>query len=205
MFKLETLQNMHINTKNSGIVYCAYNTINAKVYIGFTNMGLRLRRKSHTGKALKCFDNKTNNYFVNALKKYKKEKFNWFILYTSDQIEDLLKMEKYYINYFDSNNRLFGYNMTTGGDHCKFNEEIKKKISDKAKIRLANKENNGMFGKSLYSVWLTKYGKDEADKKQAELNKKRSINAKGKNNSMFGKPSQYKGKKYKTKKILLEE
>jgi hypothetical protein len=55
--------------------------------------------------------------------------------------------------------------MTTGGDYCKFNDEIKKKISDKAKDRLKNPENNPMYKKTVYSVWLEKYGKIEADKK----------------------------------------
>lgn len=89
--------------------------------------------------------------------------------------------------------------MTNGGDYCKFNDEIKKKISDKAKIRLSIKENSPMFNKSLYSVWLEKYGKDEADKRQLILNIKRSNNAKGKNNAMYGKPNIYKNKKYKQK------
>jgi len=67
-------------------------------------------------------------------------------------------------------------------------------------------ENNGMFGKSLYSVWLEKFGKDEADKreenrKSKEKNKKEnkteqekkehgrkiSIAISGENNPMFGK------------------
>ncbi|MCD6436496.1 MAG: hypothetical protein J7L15_08995, partial [Clostridiales bacterium] len=48
---------------------------------------------------------------------------------------------------------------------------------------------NGMYGKTFYDVWLEKYGKIEADKKMEQLKKKRSLNASGKNNSMYGKPS----------------
>jgi hypothetical protein len=33
---------------------------------------------------------------------------------------------------------------------------------------------NGMFGRSVYSVWVEKYGKEEADKKQRERSLKRS-------------------------------
>lgn len=50
---------------------------------------------------------------------------------------------------------------------------------------------NGMHGKSIYDVWLSKYGKEEADRRHKELCKKRSQNAKGKgkNNPMYNKPS----------------
>jgi len=49
--------------------------------------------------------------------------------------------------------------------------------------------NNPMYGKSVYDVWLEKYGKDIADKKQLDLRSKRSNNAKGNKNSMYGLPS----------------
>lgn len=48
---------------------------------------------------------------------------------------------------------------------------------------------NGMYGQSVYDVWVKKYGKDEANKKANIRNKKRSIDASGKNNPMYGKPS----------------
>ncbi|MDO8640052.1 MAG: NUMOD3 domain-containing DNA-binding protein [Nitrosarchaeum sp.] len=50
-------------------------------------------------------------------------------------------------------------------------------------------DENGMYGKSLYDVWLIKYDKQEADKRQKALNLKRSENAIGKKNGMYGKPS----------------
>ena len=56
-------------------------------------------------------------------------------------------------------------------------EKIKQKMS-KAK----KGENNPMYGKSLYSVWLTLYGKEEADIKQNKLIEKRTktvLNLKG--------------------------
>lgn len=48
---------------------------------------------------------------------------------------------------------------------------------------------NPMFGKSIYDIWLNKYGKAEADKKIILLNEKRKINATGEKNPMYGKPS----------------
>lgn len=60
----------------------------------------------------------------------------------------------------------------------------------KNKLRLLSSgENNAMYGKSVYSVWLKKYGKVIADKKQSETNKKHSENNSGEGNPMYGKQS----------------
>lgn len=48
---------------------------------------------------------------------------------------------------------------------------------------------NGMYGKTIYGVWVEKYGVDIADEKMAKLRSARSQNACGKNNPMYGKPS----------------
>jgi hypothetical protein len=48
---------------------------------------------------------------------------------------------------------------------------------------------NGMYGRTYYQVWVEKYGKEEADRRQKEKNKKTSIQCTGKNNPMYGKPS----------------
>lgn len=50
-------------------------------------------------------------------------------------------------------------------------------------------KNNNMFGKSVYNVWVEKYGVETADIKLKELKIKHSKNSSGKNNPMFGKPS----------------
>ncbi len=49
--------------------------------------------------------------------------------------------------------------------------------------------NNNMYGKSVYNVWLQKYGKEIANQKLEKFKQKISIKTKGKNNPMFGKPS----------------
>jgi hypothetical protein len=81
-------------------------------------------------------------------------------------------------------------------------EETKKKMSEnkdysiyktddfKQKIsKLNSGKNNPMFGKTVYDVWLIKYGKDIADMKMKEYKKKQSLNNSGEKNSMYGKPS----------------
>lgn len=48
---------------------------------------------------------------------------------------------------------------------------------------------NGMYGRSVYDVWVEKYGVEEADKRRKEMCEKQSKKTKGKNNPMYGKPA----------------
>lgn len=60
----------------------------------------------------------------------------------------------------------------------KFSEETKKKMSDKRKNKQTGK-NNPMYGKSVYDVWLLKFGKEEANKKYEKfVEKMRNIGRK---------------------------
>jgi hypothetical protein len=82
-----------------------------------------------------------------------------------------------------------------GKQHTK---ETKQKLSDisfshiyteeqkeQARTQLAKVSNSI----PLYDIWLTKYGKEEADKRLTQFKTKQSKNNKGKNNHMFGKPA----------------
>jgi group I intron endonuclease len=129
-----------------GFVYCAFNKKNDKVYIGYTQTTLQKRISSHYCKAKSRND--SENYFHNALKKYKKEQFEWFIIHESDKLSELKNKETYFIIFFNSNNRKFGYNLTTGGEQSNFNKEVCDKISKKAKERNLNGIRNPFFGKT---------------------------------------------------------
>ena len=81
----------------------------------------------------------------------------------------------------------------------KHSEETKNKLREKDRSytqtngfrrKSARKgKDNGMYGRSVFNIWVEKYGKEIAIQKEKELNKKRSINSSGKNNPMYGKPS----------------
>ncbi len=62
-------------------------------------------------------------------------------------------------------------------------EESRKRISE------YNRLNPPMKGKSCYSVWVKKYGKEEADLRMSALKEKQRQNATGERNPMYGKPS----------------
>ena len=63
-------------------------------------------------------------------------------------------------------------------------DEFKEKMSI-----VTSGDKNGMFGRSVYDVWVSKYGEEIANKKLSELKEKQSRNSSGENNPMYGKPS----------------
>ncbi len=57
---------------------------------------------------------------------------------------------------------------------------------------ISSGENNPMYGRTVYDVWVEKYGKIEADKRDVARRKKWSIASSGKNNPMYGKETPHK-------------
>jgi len=72
-----------------------------------------------------------------------------------------------------------------GKKHSKKTLEILREKSS-----MTNKgEKNPMYGKTIFGVWVEKYGEEIANQKLEELKKKQSFNSKGEKNGMYGKPS----------------
>ena len=86
-------------------------------------------------------------------------------------VDEANEREKYYISLLDSTNPKIGYNITSGGYNCELADNTKKILSDKAKERYKNKENNPMYGKKHRIESIEKM----RDKKI------------GKNNPMYGR------------------
>ena len=111
----------------NGIIYKTTNQINGKIYIGQHMRGNPDYLGS--GKILRT-----------AVKKTGKENFVREVL-EECSIELLNERETYWINYYNSTNRLIGYNMTTTGRVSNFgnrhSKETKKKISEanRGKVR----------------------------------------------------------------------
>jgi group I intron endonuclease len=132
------------NKKEKNCVYCAVNKTNNKKYIGYTKTSLYRRIMSHYYLSK---NNKSNNFFKNALNKNIKSNFEWYILFISENLKELKDKEMFYIKKFKSNDRKYGYNATTGGEENKMNKESCNKISKKALQRNLNGSNNPFFGK----------------------------------------------------------
>ncbi len=104
------------------IVYQHKNKINGKIYIGITMQEPEKRWKYGEGY-------KTSPHFYSAIQKYGWDNFEHTILFQNLTKEEACRKEQELIAKFNSMNREFGYNSTSGGEMFVMNEETKQKIS----------------------------------------------------------------------------
>lgn len=128
------------------IIYKATNLVNGKVYIGQTIRPIseRIREHNYTSK-----DGRFLTYFYRAILKHGKNNFKWETIDKALSQKELDSKEKYWIKFYDSNNKHVGYNNKKGGANGKHLPEARKKISEagrrpcsqetKDKISKANK------------------------------------------------------------------
>ena len=93
------------------LIYRAINKINGKSYIGKTEKTLEKRQEWH----LASVKQKSKFAFHRALAKYGAESFEWQVLDTADNLNDLNIKEQQYIALYESFGTN-GYNMTAGGE-----------------------------------------------------------------------------------------
>lgn len=121
-----------------GVIYKVTNQKNGKVYIGQTINSLEYRFKQHYREARSERKlGKNNSRFHNALLKYSIEDFKKEVL---EEVEKgrLNEREVYWISFFKSNDRRFGYNIGAGGGSASRSEEVRRKIGDKTRLRWEN-------------------------------------------------------------------
>lgn len=110
-------------------VYKHTNKINNKVYIGIT--GRKVERRWCKGIGYRPKKPTHVAYFYNAILKYGWDSFEHEILYSNLTKEEAELKEIALIHNYQSNVRVFGYNIDLGGNsRGKLSEETKKKVSD---------------------------------------------------------------------------
>lgn len=105
-------------------IYLLTNKINGKIYIGQTWRALERRIGKNGNGYERC------TYLHNAIMKYGVENFEYSILDSSaeDQI-NADRLEKEYIEKYNSTDPSIGYNLMSGGKGCRHSDESKAKIS----------------------------------------------------------------------------
>jgi len=96
-------------------IYKVTNLHNNKIYIGCTNN----IEKRHSAHLSDCFNPSSKRHhftLYKAIRKYGIHNFKWDILGTCNSREELNVAEKICIEHFQSNNKIYGYNNTIGGD-----------------------------------------------------------------------------------------
>ena len=115
-------------------VYQHKNKINGKVYIGITS------RKPEERWGNNGCNYKTSPHFYSAIQKYGWDNFEHNILFTNLLKEQACEKEQELIKYYNSMDKEFGYNSTSGGEFFVMNKETKEKIS---KAMMGNKNGLG--------------------------------------------------------------
>lgn len=117
-------------------VYQHKNKINEKIYIGIT------MQEPNKRWGLNGVNYKSSPHFFAAIQKYGWDNFEHNILFTNLTKEEACKKEQELIEFYNSMDRNFGYNSTSGGETFIMNKETKEKISQ------ALKGNKNGLGKS---------------------------------------------------------
>ena len=165
-------------------IYRHKNKINGKVYIGQTSQVPEKRWGKGNGY-------KTSSRFYNAIQKYGWDNFEHTILFDNLTMEKANEIEELLINYYNSTDENYGYNIKKGGFNHSHSEETKKKIgqansqslkgkawSENQKILMSNKfsgENNPFYGK---------HHTEETKKKISDARKGKT---QGENHPFYGK------------------
>lgn len=114
-----------------GFIYKITNTVNNKIYIGQTTKTIEERFQKHIQKAKQH----VNRYLYDAMNHYGYDNFKIEPIEECDN-NLLNEREIYWIKYYNSNNKILGYNMTTGGEgrdtwtNNPHKEETSQKIRD---------------------------------------------------------------------------
>jgi group I intron endonuclease len=176
------------------IIYCAFNIISNKAYVGYTRELLFVRRNAH----LKSANDESQYHFHKAIRKYGAHTFIWITLQCCSSIEQLKHYEQEWIRELGSFAN--GYNMTKGGDGTNgywegktLTQEHKKNIG------------NGNKGKIVSVETRKKLSEAAKNRKYSEKTKqKMSESHKGEKNSMYGTCGGFKNKTHtvETKKKI---
>lgn len=108
--------------------YCIYthtNMTNGKIYVGLTSMTPEERWRN--GKRYK-----EGTHFRNAIDKYGWDNFEHKIIKENLTKDEASYWEQYYISFYNSSDRKYGYNMSSGGEHGGHPQtaETRRKISE---------------------------------------------------------------------------
>lgn len=132
-----------------GLIYEAYNIQTKKRYFGFTTQKLSNRINKH-------YRVDKHYYFHRSLHYHSKEDFKWRIVGYCYSKEELYEAEKCCIWLYQTNNSLYGYNLTNGGEgtfgSIPWNKGKKGVYTNESKIKFKESKigiKNPMYGKHL--------------------------------------------------------
>jgi group I intron endonuclease len=157
-----------------GSIYKVTNLHNHKVYIGLT----KDYNKRHSAHIKDCFNPESTRYhftLYKAIRKYGLHNFHWEILGSCENRKELNQAEIICIEHFQSNNKIYGYNNTSGGDGgpirlgAKLTKETKNKMSLSAANRIISDEQRRKTSNTLKGKKLSEDTKEKMLKKKLNV------------------------------------
>lgn len=94
-----------------GCIYIVTNKVNGKRYIGQTVRKMHQRKREHLNDAV----NGSTVALHKAIRKYGEDSFLWDVVHDNVPNHDMNELEQFLIFKLKTNKRMFGYNMTIGG------------------------------------------------------------------------------------------
>ena len=116
------------------IIYKITNQINNKVYIGLTTCSLKYRWAKHIAESKNINNTK---HLYKSMRKYGIKNFVIEEIDSTNDFKELGKLERHYIQQYNSTNPNLGYNLTHGGESNQYdgNPSAKVTVEDVIKIR----------------------------------------------------------------------
>lgn len=114
------------------IIYKITNLVNQKIYIGLTTCSLKERWTGH----LHCVKSDPRHLY-RSMRKYGIENFKIEQIDKTDNLQELGRLEAYYIEKFNSRDPNIGYNLCAGGvtNSLDDNGRARLKLADVVQIR----------------------------------------------------------------------
>ena len=149
-------------------IYKILNIISDKVYIG-QSIDIESRFSAHKHCALKV---KEKHPLYDSIRKYGIQAFEFIIFEKVDNILQLDEREQYWINYYKSNNKNYGYNLRldcTNNRGCKLSEESRKIFSNRQKKLCQDTDYIKNLSEKSKENWKNKEWRDNCLAKQKEV------------------------------------
>jgi len=137
------------------------NTVNGKIYIG-KSINIERRWKEELNGQL-------NDHIKRSMDKYGITNFKFSVILECEA-EELDEKEKFYIDFYNSHHRDFGYNKTLGGEGGQWCEQAKKKASKRMKGN-----GNPFYGKKHSAETKAKLSADRIGEKSWFYGKRKSL------------------------------
>lgn len=164
-------------------------TPSGKIYIGLTCQKSNSRWANGNGY-------KGSPHFYAAVKKYGWDNIEHSILVENLSKREATWLEKYLIRYYCSDNKMYGYNLTAGGEGSlgrKRTEETKAKWREKMAGHNTSEETRKKISNSLMGHYVSEESKAKMSASHMKPKKERVIkknlvrSREGSNNSFYGK------------------